>query len=876
MNNQSPLKLAFFKKIFERVEIAREESDTDYFLTLLYAGEMLTKIVVLGLASGIQNDSNRSRYTQLYSLVRADGIGDWVKSLEEVLVGPTSHQAVLETKKLSKDLVQKLPRSSWQYEALGLVHSCLVDIGEPMEDLPTKAQAKNWFHYFARLRNKTRGHGAHKAQILAQVTDKLERSIKLIISNFSLFDCEWAFLSQNLSGKYRVSSISNNTSSFNYLRSNFGKNEHHQTGVYIYLSRPVRVELLESDIELMDFFLPNGNFSGKRFEIISYLTGIKDTRENVEYLYPAGKLPQSETEGFKELNIVGNCFTNLPKYESIYIHRSSLQKQLLQVLTDSRHPVITLVGRGGIGKTSLALHVLRQLCQRDDFQTVLWFSARDIDLLEEGAKFVKPHVIKIDDLASEFVSLLDTSKQIKKDAQRLYMQEHLTKSDIGPMLVVLDNFETVENPEEMFAWLDTYVRLPNKILITSRFRDFKADYPIIVGGLTRDEFDALYHRISNDLAIVDILDDVFKEELFYETGGHPYVTKIILGEVAKGGKMIDLKRVVTENDDLLTALFERTFSIISNAAKRLFLTLCSWRSIVPSVGIEAVLQARASEKFEVDEAVEELYSFSFIDKIKSKADNLDFIFVPLSAFLFGKKKLKISPLKSLIDQDLQLLMLFGVGRTAHIGDGVRSRIDHFFRQAANKVNTSPLFKFENIESILRNICQKDHYSWLSMALFYEENSMLFKTIECYYNYLEIEQDDYKKISVWIKLAGIYSAQGASFEEANCILQMCELNSTPFSFVSSSTNRINQLVSIRDFQSDEERMAILHKMIDIFLGKSVGMNLEHDDSSKLAWLYINSGNIKEAKKIVKDVLTKDPSHHHCLKINKKLNVMITTI
>jgi hypothetical protein len=42
-------------------------------------------------------------------------------------------------------------------------------------------------------------------------------------------------------------------------------------------------------------------------------------------------------------------------------------------------------------------------------------------------------------------------------------------------LFVFDNFETVRSPAELYIWIDTYVRPPDKVLITTRFRDFKGD-----------------------------------------------------------------------------------------------------------------------------------------------------------------------------------------------------------------------------------------------------------------------------------------------------------------------------------------------------------------------------------------------------------------
>ena len=56
------------------------------------------------------------------------------------------------------------------------------------------------------------------------------------------------------------------------------------------------------------------------------------------------------------------------------------------------------------------------------------------------------------------------------DAQAFF-ESQLQKSAIGPCLFVFDNFETTQNPLEVFNWIDSFVRLPNKALITTRLRD---------------------------------------------------------------------------------------------------------------------------------------------------------------------------------------------------------------------------------------------------------------------------------------------------------------------------------------------------------------------------------------------------------------------
>jgi hypothetical protein len=66
-----------------------------------------------------------------------------------------------------------------------------------------------------------------------------------------------------------------------------------------------------------------------------------------------------------------------------------------------------LVGRGGIGKTCLALKVLHQLAHstKERFIGIVWLSARDIDLLPQGPKLVKPAVLTTKDIAREVSAL---------------------------------------------------------------------------------------------------------------------------------------------------------------------------------------------------------------------------------------------------------------------------------------------------------------------------------------------------------------------------------------------------------------------------------------------------------------------------------------
>jgi len=227
------------------------------------------------------------------------------------------------------------------------------------------------------------------------------------------------------------------------------------------------------------------------------------------------------------------------------------------------------------------------------------------------------------------VTLMGCESEIRPGRSALdVMSDSLRKSHLGgPILFVLDNFETIRNPVDVFNWLDSNIRLPNKILITSRFREFKADYPITIGGMGEAEANELISQTAAALRIDHLITDPYRAQLFEESDGHPYVIKIMLGEVADSGKLGRPKHVVARKADVLDALFERTFANLSPLANRLFLTLSGWRSLVPQLALEAVVLRDQSEQLDTAGAVDELVRMSLVQRVQA-SDGSEFLDVP--------------------------------------------------------------------------------------------------------------------------------------------------------------------------------------------------------------------------------------------------------
>jgi hypothetical protein len=861
-----------FTRMWQRIDVDRQDSDTTLGLSLLYFGEMIIKTIGVGLIAAIQDDRERNRYRQMYRLVRSDGVGEWVSTIEDILTGPTLQSLRGPAKDERAQLFDRVT-SGWQFDSAILMHDCIELIEPRSEKLQAKLDARRWLSDFAKLRNATRGHGAAYSEMYGKICVPLEKSLRIFSDNFRLFQRPWAFLYRNLSGKYRVTKLSLPSIEFDEYKKGQFSHPVPSDGVYVWFDQPARVDLMYSSVDAVDFWYPNGKFSEKKFETISYITSSKCDEDSTPYLKPSTPLPSSETEGFKNLEIQGNSFGNLPPKQNGYIQRHALENELKQALLNDRHPVITLVGRGGIGKTWLTLNVLYDIANLSRFTAILWFSARDIDLLPEGPKTVTPHVLTTPEIAQEVVKLLEPTGYKEKgfDSVR-FLSQTMTRSHHGPILFVFDNFETVRAPIELFNWIDTYVRLPNKVLITTRFREFKGDYPIEVLGMNEAESEELILTTSQNLGITHLLTESYKSELFLESNGHPYVMKVLLGEVANAGKIVRVERIVAAREDILDALFERTFSGLSPVAKRVFLTTCSWRSSIPLLALEAVLLRPANERMDVESAVEELSRSSFVELTTSKEDNELFVTVPLAASVFGKKKLSTYSMKIAVESDLQLLHAFGAAQQSDINRGVGPRIEKLYGFIAERISLSQTTIEESLP-ILEFVARKFPRAWLLLAKLYQEidSRNVDKAKECVRRYIETSPQDKSELSAaWGYLAQLCSQTGDWTGEIQALVEMSQLPDIPFYEISNSVNRVNLLFNQQFYVLDsEEKKIISRKLAEVMEGRIFDEG-DATDCSRLAWLLIRLRDKYKAKQITDYGLSVEPDNEYCKKLLVQLN------
>ena len=868
--------LAPIKMMLDRAENEMSESDAAYFNALMYMGEVVMKFTVAGLVAGVQDDRDRHRYRLEYRLVRADGLGVWDSVLDDILVGPSAQFLDSSAIPTQRALTERMLDSSWQARALQNLSMALLSV-QLDNSFPSsgRVQGRSWFKDFVALRNGTRGHGAPPASELGNACPSLAQSITDMVANLPLFSLPWAYLYRNLSGKYRVTAWGETTEVLDNLRRD--TKQTFDNGVYIELSRLRRVALIDSNPEGSDYWLANGAFKSKEYEMLSYWTNDRVNKPSSPYMQPAEELPASETEGLGHLDTKGSTFTNLPGPVANYVARPKLEKELDEQLRDSgRHPIITLTGRGGIGKTSTALEVITNLITSDSclYEVVVWFSARDVDLLPSGPKVVRPKGLSVDDFAAEYANLLAPGEMNVKGFDRQeFFGKQLAGETIGPTLFVFDNFETTSSPVEAFKWLDTYIRGPNKVLITSRNRGFTGDYEVQVPGMAESEAERLIVQTAQAVGVSELIDTHYKEELIREANGHPYVIKLMIGEVARGSARVHPERIMAAQGEALVALFERSYSKLSPSAQRVFLTLCKWRSSVPALAVEAVLLRPENERIDVGGAIEELVQSFFVEEAIEDATEEGEVSVPLAARLFGLRKLEVSVWQASIETDVAILHLFGA-MTAGSSPALGNRIKGLFRNVAETLLLENR-NFSEFRPVLEFLTTRYPYTCVLLSrLVFELYQDEVQEEQYLLKYLEGSEDpEMPPWEAWKRVAVIRRNRDDPKGELHALAQSCRSNHTPLIELSNAANQINNIFSKLRWEtpevlSQEEKLFLIQ---DVVGNLKLAMNeLNPTDLSRLAWLQVHLGESDSALQTVQRGLSIEPEHQHCLRLMTRLS------
>jgi hypothetical protein len=143
----------------ERLARSAAQAEAPYLYDVLNAAELVLKVTVGALVAAIRRDPAGHQYRLEATLVRADGVGDWVRVLDEILTGPASDYVAVSAEDGQRQLTETVVASDWRRAVLDLLDHASEPVSHERPGF-RRAQLRQFFTTFTWLRNKTKGHGA--------------------------------------------------------------------------------------------------------------------------------------------------------------------------------------------------------------------------------------------------------------------------------------------------------------------------------------------------------------------------------------------------------------------------------------------------------------------------------------------------------------------------------------------------------------------------------------------------------------------------------------------------------------------------------------------------------------------------------------------
>jgi DNA polymerase III delta prime subunit len=209
---------------------------------------------------------------------------------------------------------------------------------------------------------------------------------------------------------------------------------------------------------------------------------------------------------------------------NVIVGRESTVQQMINFLESSeRFPILGITGLGGIGKTTLAYLLVKNLLRRQSFIGVLWYSVHA--QVSSLAASQRDSSDVIDDIFRTLYRQLGFNLDSKLPNYEMFQELHGFLVE-NPYIIVVDNLETAVNSNVVVAKLRPLLNGKTKLIFTSRHQTIDPDvYSLVLSPLTTEESLLLLKTELHERGIPNEAESDF-HKLAQMIGGHPLSLKL--------------------------------------------------------------------------------------------------------------------------------------------------------------------------------------------------------------------------------------------------------------------------------------------------------------------------------------------------------------
>ena len=250
----------------------------------------------------------------------------------------------------------------------------------------------------------------------------------------------------------------------------------------------VRPLEFDDDSKIFDFVKDIGKFS-EILEFCETKTISNKIESNPDFLLSV----------IPKISVVdnSNVKNNLPMvdYDDTGFVGRIKDKELLTKKILGPYPVISVIGVGGIGKTSLVLSTLYDLLDNeqkfsDMFDSIIWVTLKTKSMTDGDFVVINKAITNFDENIKNVSKYLTDVKASKIDELIDYMSNNKT-------LLVIDNLETLDDEKKEFNRIFDELPSGSKILITSRIGIGNYEQAYRLEKLSEKDALVYFRKVSN-------------------------------------------------------------------------------------------------------------------------------------------------------------------------------------------------------------------------------------------------------------------------------------------------------------------------------------------------------------------------------------------
>ncbi|MBN1872822.1 MAG: ATP-binding protein [Anaerolineae bacterium] len=267
-----------------------------------------------------------------------------------------------------------------------------------------------------------------------------------------------------------------------------------------------------------------------------------------------------------------------------YDHFTGRAKELQQLLDALRNPdqyqLIAIYGLGGIGKTALAREALEDCRDEKLFQHIVWMSAKTERFEGEGTHRLPVSSFSLDDILNEIARQCHLPHLAKlPSTEKVANIQHILAN--RPVLIVLDNMETVKDCKEVVGQLVELLTGQTKFLLTSKLHITNISaFEMRLLGLSPENGELFMRREGRSQGASEVADapsDIL-QNIVGVCGGAPLAMKLIVSQLKRRAlqDVLDNLKVVTSDGpdyDFYRFIYKGSWDLLSLDAKKVLVSM---------------------------------------------------------------------------------------------------------------------------------------------------------------------------------------------------------------------------------------------------------------------------------------------------------------